>query len=337
METLGRFYSYVKRLGILLVTIALITTMEGCIFGPSSQYIEIRTWYDLEAIRNDSSGDYILMNDLNSTTAGYDELASATANDGKGWHPLNGPGLEGDNPPFTGTLNGQGYGILDLFIDLPETGYIGLFSIVGEEGHILNIGVVNADVTSAAYIGALVGVNRGTVSYSYSTGSLTGVERVGGLVGQNDGTVSNSYSTGNVISDSGAGGLIAVNTGTVSNTYSTGDVTSDSGAGGLIAANGGTVSKSYSTGSVNGNEYLGGLVGYSDQGTVSGSFWDTETSGQSTSDGGTGKTTTDMKNITTFSDAGWDIITVADLGTRNIAYTWNIVDGDTYPFFSLQS
>ncbi|NIW92674.1 MAG: hypothetical protein GWN20_07210, partial [Phycisphaerae bacterium] len=55
----------------------------------------IRTWYDLNNIRNDSSGDYMLMNDLDSTTDGYDELASPTANDGKGWHPLNGPGLEG--------------------------------------------------------------------------------------------------------------------------------------------------------------------------------------------------------------------------------------------------
>ena len=326
----------VKRLSILLVTIVLIATMEGCIFGPSSQGIEIRTWYDLEAIRNDSSGDYILMNDLDSTTAGYDELASPTANDGKGWHPLNGPGLEGDNPPFTGTFNGQGYEIRDLFIDLPETGYVGLFSIVGEEGHILNIGMVNADVTSTAYIGALVGVNRGTVSYSYSTGSLTGALWVGGLVGQSEGTVSNSYSTCDVTSDSGTGGLIGANVGTVSNCYSTGKVTGDSGAGGLMAANSGTVSNSYSTGSVNGNEYLGGLVGYTDQGTVSGSFWDTETSGQSTSDGGTGKTTAEMQLIATFQGAGWNIIGVDNAG-RNLAYVWNVVNEQTYPFLSWES
>ena len=333
----GKLNLYVKRLSILLVTIALITTMEGCIFGPSSQGIEIRTWYDLEAIRDDSSGDYILMNDLDSTTAGYDELASPTANDGKGWHPLNGPGLEGDNPPFTGTFNGQGYEIRDLFIDLPETGYVGLFSIVGEEGHILNIGMVNADVTSTAYIGALVGVNRGTVSYSYSTGSLTGALWVGGLVGQNEGTVSNSYSACDVTSDSGTGGLMGTNVGTVSNCYSTGNVVGDSGAGGLMAANSGTVSNSYSSGSVNGNEYLGGLVGYSDQGTGSRSFWDTETSGQATSAGGTGKTTAEMQHVTTFLEAGWNIIGVANPGTLDLSYTWNIVNEQTYPFLSWES
>jgi hypothetical protein len=328
---------YVKRLSILLVTIALIVGMEGCIFGPSSQNLEIRTWYDLEAIRNDSNADYVLMNDLDSTTAGYDELAGPTANDGKGWHPLNGPGLEGDNPPFTGTLNGQGYEIRDLFIDLPETGYIGLFSVVGEDGRIENIGLVNADVTSTAYIGALVGVNRGTVSYSYSTGSLNGASWVGGLVGQNDGTVSNSYSACDVTSDSGTGGLTGANIGTVSNCYATGNVTGNSGAGGLMAANAGTVSNSYSTGSVNGNEYLGGLVGYSDQGTVSGSFWNIETSGQSTSAGGTGKTTAEMQLIATFQGAGWNIIAVENAGTRNLAYTWNIVNEQTYPFLSRES
>jgi hypothetical protein len=327
---------YVKRLSILMIMIALIAAMEGCIFGPSSQNIEIRTWYDLNAIRNNLSGDYILMNDIDSTTDGYEEVASPTANEGKGWHPIGGPG-SGDGPPFTGTLNGQGYKIRDLFIDLPATGYVGLFSIVGEDGSIENIGMVNADVTSTAYIGALVGVNRGTVSYSYSTGSLTGAEWVGGLVGQNDGTVSNSYSMGNVISNLGAGGLMAVNTGTVSNSYSTGNVTGDSGAGGLISANSGTVSNSYSTGSVTGSEYLGGLVGYSDQGNVSGSFWDKDTSGQSTSDGGTGKTIEEMQHIATFQGAGWNIIGVANLGERNLAYIWNIVNEQTYPFLSRES
>jgi hypothetical protein len=326
---------YVKRLSILLITVALIAGMAGCSLFPSRS-LEIRTWYDLEAIRNDSSGDYILMNDLDSTTAGYDELASPLANDGKGWHPLNGPGAGGDNPPFTGTLNGKGYEIRDLFIDLPGIGYVGLFSIVGEGGRIENIGVVNADVNSTAYIGALVGVNRGTVSYSYSTGSLNGALWVGGLVGQNEGTVSNSYSTCDVTSDSGTGSLMGTNIGTVSNCYATGNVTGDSGAGGLMSANSGTVSNSYSTGSVTGNDYVGGLVGYN-EGTVSGSFWDVVTSGQSISAGGTGKTITEMKSIATFQGADWNIIAVENAGTRNLAYIWNMVNEQTYPFLSRES
>jgi hypothetical protein len=87
---------------------------------------------------------------------------------------------------------------------------------------------------------------------------------------------------------------------------------------------------------VTGATLVGGLVGVN-IGTISNSFWDTETSGQSTSDGGTGKNTTEMQDITTFSGAGWDIIAVANPGTRNPSYIWNIVDDETYPFLSWQS
>jgi hypothetical protein len=33
---------------------------------------------------------------------------------------------------------------------------------------------------------------------------------------------------------------------------------------------------------------------------------------------------------------GWDIIEVADPGTRNHSYIWNIANGLTYPFLSWQ-
>jgi len=94
---------------------------------------------------------------------------------------------------------------------------------------------------------------------------------------------------------------------------------------------------------VTGSEDVGGLVGYSSSGIVDNSFWDTETSGQTTSEGGTGKNTTEMKDISTFTDTEtegldepWDIIAVAPGGT-NYLYTWNIVDDVTYPFLSWQS
>jgi hypothetical protein len=83
---------------------------------------------------------------------------------------------------------------------------------------------------------------------------------------------------------------------------------------------------------VTGNSPVGGLIGENIHGNVSNSFWDTETSGQATSDGGIGKTTAEMQDITTFSYAGWYIGAVANPSTRNPYYTWNIVDDETYPF-----
>ena len=56
-----------ERLSIFLIIVALIAGMVGCAPVP----IEIWDWYDLHAIRNNLGGDYILMNDLDSTTAGY--------------------------------------------------------------------------------------------------------------------------------------------------------------------------------------------------------------------------------------------------------------------------
>jgi len=102
-----------------------------------------------------------------------------------------------------------------------------------------------------------------------------------------------------------------------------------------VGGNEGIVSNSYSTGSVSSSVTAGGLVGAG--GTVHNSFWDTETSGQATSAGGTGKTTAEMNSIATFSGASWNIVTVANPGTHNPSYIWNIVDGQTYPFLSWQA
>ena len=276
-------------------------------------------------------GHHILMNDLDSTTAGYEELASPTANQGQGWQPI---GTE-DNL-FAGTFDGQGYEVRDLFSNHPDEMYIGLLGVIGQGGVVQNIGVVNVDVTGYGTVGGLVGDNDGgTVGNSYSSGSVTGNNYVGGLIGKNEGTVSNSYSTGSVTGDERVGGLVGATSGTVSNSYSNSNVTGGVNVGGLVGENTATVSNSYSTGSVTGNTHVGGLVGRN-FGTVGNSFWDTQTSGQPTSSGGTGKTTVQMKDITTFSGAGWNIVAVANSSTRNIGYVWNIVDHVTYPFLSWQ-
>jgi hypothetical protein len=326
---------YLVKVRIFLIAAALIAGMAGCVScdynPPPSQ--EIRTWYELHAVTDNLGGSYILMNDLDSTTSGYEELSSPTANGGAGWQPIG----TTDNP-FTGTLDGQGYEIRDLFINRPDESDVGLFGWVGERGVIKNLGVVNTDVTGLAGIGGLIGENAGTVSNSYSTGNVTdgGWGWVGGLIGGNTGTVSNSYSASYVTGYAGVGGLVAFNDegGTVSNSYSTSYVTGEEIVGGLVAGNAGIVSNSCSTGNVTGSSQVGGLVG-ENHGTVSKSFWDIETSGQATSDGGTGKNTTGMQDINTFSGAEWDICAV-NHGQTNPAYIWNIVDDETYPFLSWQ-
>jgi hypothetical protein len=326
---LGKLNHYVTKVSVFLVMVALIAGIVG-FYGVGgddtspSQNLEIRTWYDLYAVTNNLAGHHTLMNNLDSTTPGYEELASPTANQGKGWQPIGFFGVvhvpgcsSGGVGPWwyglTGTFDGQGYQIRDLFINRPDDSPVGLFGSINKGGIIKNVGVVNVTVIGGEAVGSLVGLNkRGTVSNSYSTGNVTGATWVGGLVGYNDeGTVSNSYSTGNVAQGYYVGGLVGGN-------YEKG-----------------AVSNCYSTGSVTGNYTVGGLVGFNDDGTVSNSFWDIETSGQATSAGGTGKTTAEVKDIATFSTAGWNIIAVA-LNQTNPSYIWNIVDNVTYPFLSLE-
>ncbi|OWU66796.1 hypothetical protein ATO3_27425 [Marinibacterium profundimaris] len=87
--------------------------------------------------------------------------------------------------------------------------------------------------------------------------------------------------------------------------------------------------RSYAVGDLSASVNGQGLIGQTiSGGTVDNAttFWDTETSGITTSDGGTGKTTAEMMTATTFSGAGWDIATAG--GSSSV---WRIYDGDTYP------
>ncbi|MDH4269188.1 MAG: hypothetical protein OEV52_02640 [Dehalococcoidia bacterium] len=319
------------RFDVFLLVAVLITGVP-CSYGGCgddnhpSQNLEIRTWYDLDAIRDNLDGNHTLMNDLDSGTAGYEELASPTANAGKGWQPIGYSTVEVSwgcskyvaDYGLTGTFDGQGHEIRDLFIN-PDEFAAGLFTYLIDGGIIKNVGVVNITVVGYNVVGSLVGSNHGgTVSNCYSNGNVTGRAAIGGLVGRNIGTISNSYCTGRVTGSFNVGGLVGQQHPgcSISNCYSSCTVILNLDPEGPV---GGT----------------GGLVG-SNGGTVSSSFWDTETSGQSTSGGGIGKNTTEMKNITTFTDASWNIMAVT-LNQTNRAYIWNIIDGQTYPFLSWQS
>jgi The GLUG motif len=273
---LGKLDCYVTRVGSLLTAAVLIAGMAGCTYNPPSQNLEIRTWYDLNAVRGNLTGNYILMNDLDSSTTGYDELASPTANEGKGWQPI---GTE--NQTFTGSLDGHGYELRDLFINRPDESGVALFGAVDDEGVIEDVGVVNASVDGNKWVGSLAGHTLGNVANCYATGRVTGYAGVGGLLGGSDGNVSNSYSSGIVTAtggveywDSAAGGLVGlILTGSVTNSYSSGSVSGNRGVGGLVGYNAGsTVSDSHSTSNVSGQELVGGLVGFNDGGAVSSSY-----------------------------------------------------------------
>jgi hypothetical protein len=272
----------------------------------------ITTCDALQDMNTNLAGNYYLGTDIDCS-------GTVNWNSGAGFVPIG-----NYDTKFTGTFDGRGHKITGLFIDRPSTWDVGLFGCTDSGSEIKNVGLENVSVNGYRPVGSLVGHNKGIISNSYSTGSVNGNWYIGGLLGYNGyGTVENSYSMCNVDGAYLIGGLLGFNEcGTVTNSYSTGSVSGINRIGGLVGYNYyATVTNSYSTGSVSGSgEDIGGLIGYG--GGVTHSYWDIETSGQSSSAGGEGKTTAEMKQEATF--VGWDFTDI-----------WAIIEEVSYPFFGL--
>jgi len=228
---------------------------------------------------------------------------------------------------FNGKLDGKGYKITNLFINRSTWDDVGLFERIDWAGRVTNVSL-EVDITGDDYIGGLAGGNYGRITKSYSTGSVRGGGSggdgfdVGGLVGDNMRIINESCSTATVSGTDFVGGLVgwADDTGSIINSYATGNVieiTESDGwdFGGLVGEDHGNITNCYSTGYivVGAPNEVGGLVGYYldvDGGIITNSFWDTQTSGQTISDGGVGKTTAEMKTEATFTSAGWDFVNI---------------------------
>jgi hypothetical protein len=322
----------------------LTVTYDG--EGTEANPYEVENVHQLQCINEQSLyADYVQVSDINASE-------TSSWNGGKGFEPIGGT--------FRGTFNGQDYNITDLTIDRRED-QVGLFDTF--RGTVTNVSVVDANITGAVFVGGLIGENNGgTIESSYMTGTVVGSERVGGLVGENDigsveesqttvsvegtlevgglvgrnfgGTINESYATGSVNGYGTVGGLVGSSFGgSIINTYATASVSNPSYsharsyAGGLVGLNQkGTINKSYSTGSVSGSERVGGFVG-GNTGTVEDSYWDMNTTRQSTSAGnGTGLTTAEMTGSAARGNmTGFDFTS-----------TWETVRGD-YPVLAWQA
>jgi hypothetical protein len=261
---------------------------------------------------------------------------------------------------FSGVFDGNDHAIFNLNITTSIQNYIGLFGYVGSGGQIRNLSVEDVNITGQYYVGGLVGVNSGSLTTCHATGSVNGAYYVGGLVGTNEfeGTITSCYATGSVAGNSAIGGLAGNNHGMLTYSYVASSVSGTKFVGGLVGYNDwGVVTSCYATGSVIGTRediwnigglvgrnagriiscyaassvigedltgtlFLGGLVGYNGYlWSFVDSFWDINTSGRTTSAVGTGKTTSEMKMLSTFTSAGWDFITPV----------WIINEGIDYP------
>ncbi len=178
-------------------------------------------------------------------------------------------------------LDGQGHTISGLYFNDADKSYVGLFGILGENGEIKNVGVIDSYFNGYFSVGGVCGKNTGIITSCYNTGEVSGKESVGGVCGESFGTITGCYNTGEVSGKDSVGGVCGWNVGgTITGCYNTGTVSgSNNNVGGVCAYNtdyyaiGGTITGCYNTGEVSGNESVGGVCGYEDNRcTIIGSY-----------------------------------------------------------------
>lgn len=253
----------------------------------------------------------------NSTLWNFDYLQTSDidASETSSWNNGAGMATIGNGISiFTGTYDGGGHVVKNIFISRPDANFVGLFGYT-DKAVIQNLGTINVNIKGKNIVGGLVALNQSVIKNCFSTGSVSGILNVGGLVGRNDNVseLANSYSRCNVEGTRQVGGLIG---------YSYGEA---------------AVENCYSTGAVSGfGSFFGGLIGqdYSVYDPIN-CLWDTESSGKKTSDGGIGLSSAEMKSRLPFLNSGWDFKCETENGSDDI---WNIGSdrNDGYPYLDWQ-
>jgi|GEM_PF-3233010 len=232
---------------------------------PDSNAIEIYTAQDLWNVRNNLSGSYVLMNDI--------DLSSI--NNGE-WIPI-GDNITNANR-FTGIFDGQGHIIENLVITNGNYEYIGLFGYVSN-ATIKNVGMekgyINIVTSKNSYIGNICGFYYAstTINNCYNMNDVSVSSDsplyVGGLVGGFGSTTSSNssilncynmgklsiFSTSSVYSGGILGYSASATTASISNCYNAGYIYASSSSS---ATNGGIcgrtaspqISNCYNTGDV---------------------------------------------------------------------------------------
>jgi len=158
---------------------------------------------DLQNISLDLAAHYELGNDIDaSATVGW--------NLGAGFIPVGVSGTE-----FTGTFDGKGYTISDLFINRPATNGVALFGYT-DGAAIRNGMLITPDITGDDYVAGLIGYAVNTIvdTLPVTLPDITGDQYVGALIGRDKGsTVTNSPTSGGTVDGNKyVGGLMGATT-----------------------------------------------------------------------------------------------------------------------------
>ena len=214
----------------------------------------------------------------------------AENNPSQGWLPIG-----NNNSGFRGKFNGNGHTISNLWINRPNTDYIGLFGYISTGADIQNLKLENADYAGKDYVGGFVGYcnNANSITSCVFKGKISGNDYIGGICGyiynryygEHDLTISDCFTYSHIKGRDYIGGICGYNNNynrygnnnrlrsSVSDCISYNNIDGRDYIGGIYgyaycynsnsdSNNYITTSDCYSYNHINGNNYIGGIYGY---------------------------------------------------------------------------
>ena len=175
---------------LALLLLAAPAAAAGGAGTAASPYI-IQTPAELQSMANDLSAHYALGNNIDMSGYTYTPVGTTAA-------------------PFFGSLDGQGYTISNLNINLPSTQYVGLFGVITAGTTVKNLKFTDCTISGEANTGTLYGrcIGISGVSTPFDIDNID-VERctvtsssnyVGGIAGSHASAAVGSLSNCNVVS-----------------------------------------------------------------------------------------------------------------------------------------
>jgi hypothetical protein len=225
---------------------------------------EISNSHQVQLMQMNLAEDYTLINDIDmSDITEPSQMWGTSTTSGIGFLPVG-----NDTVRFTGNLNGNNHSIYSLFINRPSESYVGLLGSSDTSPHIDNLCLEDYEVHGQSWIGALVGMNRGTISNCHGNGNVSGPNHVGGLIGFNHGSVMKSSTDGDLSWGGYLGGFVGGNAGSITDCHSFASCSGGTYVGSFAGSSSGTITNCTSHGNASGQMIVGGLIGFKNLGTV---------------------------------------------------------------------
>lgn len=258
-----------KVMNVLLVWMLINAMLWGQSVKAAPEVHLIYTVDDWSQIRNDLSGHYRLMNDLDFNGVKQSPIGT-------------------EKQPFVGILDGNGFSLSNIQLEQTETTYLGLFGhakhATFRDVHIRDTALeLGEDVNLELFGGVLLGQGESVrleniqiaSSVSFAVTPLF-KSTVGGLVGELNGTsvkpsyVINVSNSGKIVGKNKVGGLVGSAKYTeFESVTNTGTSTGGNSAGGIVGnLYQGKLSRAENEGVVEASSQVGGSVGYASQSVI---------------------------------------------------------------------